>query len=112
MKKTVICTTAFAFLFSLGMAGTSFAAADNMVLKGGSLGDVPFPHKLHQQTLHDCKLCHKMFPMKADAIQNAIASGKLKKKDVMNNCIDCHKADKAKGVKAGPTTCKECHSKK
>lgn len=113
MKKTTICTAAFAFLLSVGMAGTSFAAGPNFVLKGGPMGNVPFPHHLHQKVLHfKCKLCHKLFPMQKDAIQKGIASGKLKKMEVMKNCEACHKADKAKGVKAGPTTCQGCHSKK
>ncbi len=101
---------------SLALAGTTFAAdngAETMVLKGGSMGDVAFNHKKHQDTLkEDCNACHKLFAKEAGSIEKAIAAGTLKKKAVMKECIDCHKATKAKGAVAGPTSCKECHKKK
>lgn len=98
-------------VLSVAFAGAAFAA-DTMVLKGGSPGDVPFNHKVHQDKLKNCDLCHKMFAKEAGAIEKAIAAGTMKKKDVMKNCQDCHKDHKAKGEAAGPVACKECHSKK
>lgn len=110
MKKMMILTAAIAFLFC--MAGTSFAVGQaNIVLKGGFMGPVHFPHALHQKTLKNCNLCHHKFPMEKGAIEKGMASGKLKKQEVMKMCEDCHKKDKAKGVKAGPTTCRGCHKK-
>lgn len=99
-------------VLSLAFAGAAFAAADAMVLKGGSPGDVPFPHKIHQDTLKDCDACHKLFPQEAGAIEKLITAGTLKKKEAMKQCQDCHKETKAKGAKTGPTSCKDCHSKK
>ena len=109
-KKTFIVGLA---VLALAFAGTVFAAgAENIVLKGGHMGDIHFPHKLHQDTLKDCKACHDMFPQKEGAIESAISSGQLKKKEVMKDlCEKCHKEKKAKGEKTGPTSCKDCHKK-
>jgi hypothetical protein len=108
-KKAIILGVCVLFL---AFAGSAFAAgAANIVLKSGPIGDVHFPHKLHQKTLHNCKACHKLFPMKKGAIQAGIDSGKLKKQEVMKNCETCHKEYKAKGEKTGPTSCRGCHKK-
>lgn len=101
-------------VLSLAFAGAALAAgngAENIVLKGGSFGDVHFPHKEHQEKLKDCQACHKLFPQEAGSIEKLIASGKLKKKEVMKNCEKCHKETKAKGEATGPTSCKGCHKK-
>ena len=111
LKKTIIVGVAF---MSLAFAGAAFAGngAETIVLKGGSLGDVTFPHKVHQEKLSQkCDACHKLFAKEAGSIEKAIAAGTMKKKDAMTNCLDCHKAEKAKNAAAGPTTCKECHKK-
>ncbi len=112
LKKVVVVG---GLVLSMAFAGVAFAgdAAESMVLKGGSPGDVPFPHKAHQTALKEnCDACHKLFPQEAGSIQKAIAAGTLKKKEAMKQCQDCHKATKAKGEKTGPTGCKDCHSKK
>ena len=109
VKKAIIIGIS---VLSFAFAGTAFAmGAKTIVLKGGMMGDVTFPHEAHQKSLKDCNLCHKLFPMKAGAIEKGIADGKLKKKEVMKNCEKCHKADKAAGKPAGPTSCKGCHKK-
>lgn len=108
-KKAIIVGVS---ILSVAFAGAALAA-DSMVLKGGSPGDVPFPHKEHQEKLKgDCDACHKLFAKEAGAIEKAIAAGTLKKKEAMKQCQDCHKANKDKGAETGPTSCKECHSKK
>ena len=106
-KKAIIVGVS---VLSLAFSSAVFAA-DTMVLKGGSPGDVPFPHKVHQD-MKNCDACHKTFAKEAGSIEKAIAAGTLKKKDAMKVCVDCHKATKEKGAKTGPTSCKECHSKK
>lgn len=110
LKKVIVVG---GLVLSVSLAGVAFAGngAETMVLKGGSPGDVSFPHKVHQDKLKDCKLCHKLFGEEAGAIQKGIAAKTLKKKDAMKECMDCHKATKAKGEKSGPTGCKECHKK-
>ena len=111
LKKAVVVG---GLVLSVALAGVAFAGngAETMVLKGGSPGDVPFPHKAHQDALKDCDACHKLFPQEAGAIEKAIAAGTMKKKDAMKQCQTCHKDMKGKGEKTGPTSCKECHSKK
>lgn len=74
----------------------SAMAQDSIVLKA-KMGDVTFPHKMHQQSLKNCKLCHEKAPGKIEGFGKDVAH-KL--------CIDCHKAKKA-----GPVSCKACHKK-
>lgn len=109
----------FFFVFSgvLFLAVTAVAAqdmgAENMVLHGGSKGEVPFPHHLHQEVLGgDCNACHSFFPQEKGAIEKNKSTGELKKKAVMNKlCIKCHRAAENAGKKAGPVKCGECHIK-
>ena len=110
-RKTVIVGVS---VLSLAFAGVAFSAgkgAKTIVLKGGSLGNVKFPHENHQYILKSCRVCHKLFPRQAGSIDELIAGGLLQKKQVMNNCITCHKETEAKGKDAGPTSCKGCHVK-
>jgi c(7)-type cytochrome triheme protein len=110
-KKTIIVVIS---LLSLAVAGSVFAegnGAETIELKGGAMGNVTFPHRLHQEKLKDCEACHKLFPKEEGAIQKLIADGTLKKKEVMKDCEECHKARKAEGEATGPTTCKGCHKK-
>jgi cytochrome c-type protein NrfB len=111
LKKAIIIGIA---VLSLAFVGTAFAGgmgAANMTLDGGSLGNVAFPHHLHQTKLGNCNICHKLFPKEAGAIKKGIADGSLKKKQVMNNCKECHQKYKDEGKTAGPTACMGCHKK-
>lgn len=86
--------------------------AEKITINGGSFGDiVDFPHHKHQVVLGDCNKCHDLFPKKANVIVEMKAEGKLKKKQVMNQCLDCHKAMKKANQKSGPVSCKQCHKK-
>jgi hypothetical protein len=85
--------------------------SENMVIEGGRLGKVPFPHHIHQNTLNNCNYCHNLFPKTLNSIEKLIDEGKLKKKEVMNNCRECHKQKAENNEKAGPTNCKGCHKK-
>ena len=87
--------------------------AKDIALAGGKRGKVPFPHHRHQEVIVDCKICHSVFPQKADIIEALKAQGRLKKKQVMNKlCVKCHKQKKRAGEKGGPVTCKTCHINK
>lgn len=103
-------------VFSVGL-GVVFAQTQNpgaaeMILDGGSSGNVAFPHQRHQATLADCNLCHSAFPQKAGAIEELKAQGKLARKQIMNEqCTKCHRERKQAGEKAGPTSCTTCHVK-
>ncbi len=105
-------------------------AKDTYILKGAPMGGVKFEHKLHaeraeskcdtchhaskpekalEQPQQACTGCHTKTatpPMKTTTLaafhKNATATA--------GNCIDCHKAENAKGKKA-PTKCMECHKK-
>jgi len=86
--------------------------AENISIFGGSRGDVPFPHHMHQNRLKDCNTCHAAFPQEADGIKKMKVAGKLKPKQVMNKqCVKCHKEQKKAGNATGPTTCSKCHVK-
>ncbi|MFP4474717.1 MAG: cytochrome c3 family protein [Desulfatibacillaceae bacterium] len=85
--------------------------AREMVLEGGQVGDVPFPHADHQDTI-DCVECHQYFPQEKGAIQNRISKGRmLPKRVVMNQCTQCHRRKKRAGNTDVPTSCRDCHSK-
>ena len=85
--------------------------AKEILLSGGKRGDVPFPHGIHQVVLKDCIKCHNLFPQASGAIEKLKANKKLKVKQVMKQCKNCHKATKKAGKKAGPIGCKACHTK-
>lgn len=80
-------------------------------LEGGALGDVPFPHQQHQKVLGGCDDCHRLFPKEKGVIQKYIAENKLKKKEAMDHCVDCHKDRAGASKKSGPVKCNDCHKK-
>ncbi|MFP3981002.1 MAG: cytochrome c3 family protein [Desulfobacterales bacterium] len=83
-----------------------------MQLEGGTLGDVPFPHRLHQENVNECSSCHELFPQESGAIRAQQEAGALKKQKVMNDqCIKCHLARSSAGKSAGPTKCGTCHQR-
>ena len=94
---------------------TSFAeqsqGAESMLLKGGSRGDIHFPHGRHQGVTVDCMPCHGPLPKEAQVLDKMKGEGKLEKKQIMNMCKGCHKELASKGQKAGPTSCRGCHKK-
>jgi hypothetical protein len=113
LKKAIIIGIA---LFALAFVGTAFAGgmgpATITLDAGGHMGKVHFPHRLHQKTLGQCQVCHKVFAKKANSIQKAIKAGKLQKMQVMNTvCKACHQKRKSEGKTAGPTNCTGCHKR-
>ncbi|MCJ7617986.1 MAG: cytochrome c family protein [Desulfobacterales bacterium] len=85
--------------------------SENIVLEGGRMGKVSFPHHIHQNALGDCDRCHNLFPKTSKSIEKLKAEGKLGKKEIMNYCRDCHNTKAINKEKAGPTSCKACHQK-
>jgi len=110
-RKLIISLILFFFLLLSTAAVSQNKGAANMVLQGGKLGSVPFSHHLHQKLLGDCNICHKAFPQTAGSIEKLKAEGKLKKKEAMDQCVECHKKEATTGGKALPTKCSECHKK-
>jgi len=101
MKKSIICSVAFAFMFGFATAGVSLAADPGpaeITLKTEK-GKKPavFPHKQHQDMM-DCDTCHK---------DPNFTPGAWTMKSGHAFCKDCHK----KGVngKTGPNKCGDCH---
>ncbi|MBF0200575.1 MAG: cytochrome c3 family protein [Desulfamplus sp.] len=87
------------------------SGAPEITLDGGSRGEVPFPHKLHQDGLDDCNVCHDTFPKELEVIKKMKGADELKKKQVMNEvCIKCHRELQKANKSTGPTSCKGCHS--
>ncbi len=94
------------------LATADSPGAAELLLDGGSSGQVPFPHLRHQQVLKECTQCHETFPREKGAIGRLKAQGALQPKQVMNKlCTACHKQKKAAGEKTGPITCTQCHQK-
>ena len=81
-------------------------------LDGGKKGNIDFPHRIHQNAIGDCTVCHSVFPQKAGIIKELKTQKKLKKKQVMNKtCLKCHRSMKKAGKETGPTNCSQCHVK-
>lgn len=110
-KSILIAVVGILLAISIGIAAQE-TGAEKIVLEGGKTGDVPFPHKLHQENLKDCGVCHSVFPQERGSIENMKAEGKLKEKQVMNTqCLKCHRDEKRAGRPSGPTGCTSCHAK-
>lgn len=111
LKIVVLCAMFVFFYSSIMVAGIEKKGPEQMNLDGGQRGVVEFPHRLHQKTLGDCDVCHNIFPQKLGVIKDLKIQGRLSKKRVMNHCRECHRHRVKQGKKAGPTSCKECHTK-
>ena len=103
-------------------------APGTVILKGAPMGGVKFDHKAHAAAGTKCETCHHASkPEKALASPHQNCQGchtnplpagmKTKAQAAFHNptatagvCIDCHKAEVAKGKKA-PLKCTECHRK-
>ena len=86
--------------------------AAQIVLPGGSSGNVPFPHHRHQENQADCMTCHELFPQEPGSVEQLKSEGKLQAKQVMNKlCVKCHRELKRANQPSGPVTCKTCHIK-
>ncbi len=83
--------------FALVFFSAGYALAADVITFPAKMGNVTFPHKMHQDMLKDCKLCHEKAPGKIAGF------GKEKAHKL---CISCHKSKEK-----GPTTCTGCHKK-
>jgi cytochrome c-type protein NrfB len=110
-RKLIIFLMPGFFLFLFTTAVSQNKGAENILLQGGKLGSVPFSHHLHQKLLGDCNICHTLFPQVAGSIEKLKAEEKVKKKEAMDQCVECHKKGATTGSKAAPTKCSECHKR-
>jgi hypothetical protein len=96
--------SAFVTMFAVtAFAGAAFAAVPETIVLPASKGKVTFPHKLHQETLQDCKKCHE------NGLGKIAELGKSWAHDV--NCKKCHIDMNRAGMKTGPIKCDDCHMK-
>lgn len=107
--KVVILIAVFLLVSTLIWAQNK--GAKQIIINGGTTGNVTFKHQLHQDSLGDCKLCHNLIPQTPGIIKKLKDEGKLEKKKVMNQCQKCHREKTNAGLKTGPVTCKGCHVK-
>jgi hypothetical protein len=113
MKAKVIFIAAMSILFIFSSAfSEQNLGSESIILEGGDSGAVPFPHKLHQDSLKDCSICHELFDQEIGSIEKLKLENKLKAKQVMNTqCLKCHRDTKKAGNASGPVSCATCHSK-
>ena len=112
MARTIVALLVILLSGTLSAVALEKTGAPLIKLDGGTRGLVSFPHDRHQSTLKDCQICHTLFPQEMGSIKRLKDEGKLIKKQVMTkHCIKCHKANKKRGDKSGPTTCAKCHAK-
>ena len=110
--KTTASLIIFGIVFVTAIAvAVQNEGAPEIMVDGGSKGEVFFPHHRHQNNLGDCNICHNIFPKTPGVIKDLKSQGKLEKKQVMNHCRGCHRNLANKGLKAGPTACNNCHAK-
>jgi len=112
LKVAAMAVLIFSTIFALGAAVDQ--GSEQIDINTGSKGWVPFPHRMHQNNLVDCNICHQNFPQEKGGILRLKAEGQLKSKQIMKTlCIQCHKDKRAAGKPGGPTTsCNQCHSKR
>jgi len=110
-RELVIAAIVLMTAFTVAAVELNKGAA-SLEIPAQSKGNVLFPHRLHQEMLGDCTICHFLFPQIPGSIKDLKAEGKLQKKRVMNKlCVKCHMAEKKAGNKSGPTACSKCHIK-
>ena len=95
MKKLI---TAVTLTLTLMLASAGIVLAEDIIIFHAKPGDVTFQHKMHQEMLKDCKICHEKEPGKIE--------GGFSKDFAHKTCKGCH-TEKGKG----PTKCTECHKK-
>ncbi len=109
----VLSAGIFALALEEGLTAENKGAEEIRLNSQGSRGVVTFPHRRHQDTIGDCRVCHQRFPQEPGAIDRLKAENKLAQKEIMKKlCIKCHRSRKAAGeAKYGPTTCSKCHQR-
>lgn len=113
MKSRVVLVVVLSIVVFISYAfSEQKTGAENIILEGGDSGMVPFPHKIHQDNLKDCNICHELFGQELGIIEKLKSDERLKAKQIMNmQCLKCHRDTKRAGKASGPTSCATCHSK-
>ena len=113
MKVKVIFIATISIMLILSTAfSEENPGAEHIILEGGDSGVVRFPHKMHQDSLKNCGICHELFDQELGSIEKLKVEDKLKAKQIMNTqCLKCHRDTKKAGKSSGPTSCTTCHLK-
>jgi len=109
MLKRAVIGGAVLLLVLVGQAFAENQGAKTIVLRGEDFDSVHLSHIRHEIKLGDCQACHKLYAKETDAIEKGVRAGALKRKQVMDQCEDCHSEIAIAGEKSGPTSCKGCH---
>ncbi len=107
MRKLVVVLMVAAFV--VGFSGMGLAAGPKVVkLPAKMMGDVTFPHAMHQKIVKDCKTCHHMGVAAGNCSKcHGVKEGVPSAKDAFHKtCKGCHQKENK-----GPTNCKGCHKK-
>lgn len=112
MKLKIVAMVVLIFSAAFALGAVVNQGPQQIDINTGGKGLVPFPHRVHQNTLGDCNICHQFFPKEKDSILRLKNEGQLKSKQIMNKlCIQCHKDRLKADMTAGPTSCNKCHTK-
>ncbi len=72
-KKLIFLLILSGILLYTAISGSGDIAenkgAEIILLSGGKMRDVHFPHTRHQDALGDCNICHDLFPKKLGGIE-------------------------------------------
>ena len=110
LKTATIAILILSAAFVLGAAMNQ--GPEQIDINTGSKGWVPFPHRMHQNNLVDCNICHQNFPKEKGGILRLKTEGQLRSKQIMKDlCIQCHKSRRDGGKPGGPISCSQCHTK-
>lgn len=112
MNNRIILFCLVLLILSAAMVFAQNKGQAEIILNGGSMGNITFPHHLHQGVVNDCMVCHKDFAQEPGSLQAAKDKGVLKRKQVMDmTCRKCHGDRKKAGEDHGPVSCSGCHKK-
>lgn len=111
--KTGIACLVFVFALCINGFAETGTGAEEIVLDGGKLGEIRFPHRQHQcDEPPNCQRCHDLFPQVKNSIALSKQEGTLDPRQVMNGlCITCHREAAEAGKPSGPRSCTVCHEK-
>lgn len=112
-KKGSLACLVLLFAWCIDGVAETEPGPEEIVLNGGKLGEIHFPHRRHQHAEPpNCQTCHALFPQAKDSIALLKEEGTLPPKQVMNGlCIKCHKETAKTGNPSGPQSCTVCHAK-
>lgn len=112
MKKQIALFSILILILSSVIVFAQNQGSKEIILKGGKMGNITFPHYTHHGVIQDCMVCHADFSKEPGALDKAKVQGTLKKKQVMyETCLKCHKNRKKAGETSGPVKCSGCHVK-